>query len=952
MDHLTPLLPCRSRDDASEARPSPVADELLAACTALWHPALVAAAGRMPKWEPAAEPPDDPQGHLLLIPPAAEPLLPDDWLEHARQSGARLVLGRKGRAEMVAAALALLDAPPAVDGDLAADFLALGYCHYVVETITVNIRYVHSLDEGAFERELVAAAVAACGGDGESAAARLQAAFDLLHTAREYSYPSESYLLDLTLVAGSTIGQSLRAELGRGDADAPLNLLLPGNVLEQIAAREPATFEALRQALQDGTASIAGGERDERELPLLPIEEVRDRIVEGLSIYEKHLAVRPEVFARRRFGMTPTLPQILDNLGFAGVLHATLDDGRFPTAGASRQRWEGLDDTTIEALLRVPIDAAQAEGFVRLPHAVSGAADMDGQPTAVFAHWPGRTSCWYEDVRRTGCYSTVLGTFRSLPDYFQRTGMSGHQTAFKPDEYRSPYLAQAVAACEPDPISRWQRYYAEHAASDAADALAALATIAGGKPVTPADEPLEAAAAFAEVVAGQGARSAARAPSRSDGRRNALDADRLKPGLRALLTGIMVINPLSFSRRVRIDTSGLAALPDVAGAVLHAADAAGRKAAIVEVPPLGFAVVKSGTSQPDAPPRRGFSLFRRSPPAGGAGASPPLAERDPKLGGAVLRNEFFEVVIDPRLGAVRAIYDFRARGPRLAQQVAMRLGDGEGDDAYSIMAADEVRVVEAGPIIGEVAVRGRLMGRDGHSLAEFRQTTRITWGSRVIEIELEIDPRREPGGDPWNSYYAARFAWPKDTPALYRSVNQATVASEAARLEAPQFVEIRGEQGRATILTAGLPYHRRCGLRKLDSLLIVRGEQARRFRFGIGIDLPEPQAAALDFLAPSPAVPLAGLPKSESAWLFHLDDRAVVATHWEAIVEDGAAVGARVRLLETEGRHVTLGLRSFRAVKAAQKLGGANHSAEDLEVAGDTVTVPLRSYEWAEVELR
>ena len=282
----------------------------------------------------------------------------------------------------------------------------------------------------------------------------------------------------------------------------------------------------------------------------------------------------------------------------------------------------------------------------------------------------------------------------------------------------------------------------------------------------------------------------------------------------------------------------------------------------------------------------------------------------------------------------------------------MRLGDGEADDAYSIMAADEIRVVEAGPVVGEVAVRGRLMARDGQLLAGFRQTTRVMCGSRVIEIDLELDPRREPGGDPWNSYYAARFAWPKDVPALYRSVNQATVASEAARLEAPQFVEIRGEQGRTTILTAGLPYHRRCGLRKLDSLLIVRGEAARRFRFGIGIDLPEPQAAALDFGAPSPVVPLTTLPKNESAWLFHLDNRAVVATHREAIVEDGAVVGTRVRLLETEGRHVTLGLRSFRAVKSAQKLGGANHAAEDLEVAGDLVTVPLRSYEWAEVELR
>ena len=410
----------------------------------------------------------------------------------------------------------------------------------------------------------------------------------------------------------------------------------------------------------------------------------------------------------------------------------------------------------------------------------------------------------------------------------------------------------------------------------------------------------------------------------------------------------MVINPLSFSRRVHVDTSELAALPGVAGAVLHAGEAAGRKSAIVEVPPLGFAVVAAGSGQASAASaRRGFGFFRKTHPA-----SPPLAERDAKQGVAVLRNEFFEVAIDPRLGAIRAIYDFRSRGPRLSQQIAMRMGDGEDENAYSVMAADDVRVVQAGPIVGEVAVRGRLMDRGDQLLAEYRQTTRVTWGSRVIEIELEIDPRRESGGDPWNSYYAARFAWPKDAPELYRSVNQATVASEAARLEAPQFVEIRGEQGRTTILTAGLPYHRRCGLRKLDALLIVRGERARQFRFGIGIDLPQPQAAALDFLTPSPAASLVGVPKSESAWLFHLDNRAVVATLWEAIVEDGAAAGVRVRLLETEGRHVTLGLRSFRAVKSAQKLGGGDRGAEDLTIAGNLLTVPLRPYEWAEVEIK
>ena len=60
--------------------------------------------------------------------------------------------------------------------------------------------------------------------------------------------------------------------------------------------------------------------------------------------------------------------------------------------------------------------------------------------------------------------------------------MSGHQTAPKADEYRSPYLKQAVAAGQADPISRWVRYYQRRTAAEAAQSIATLATLAGGKP--------------------------------------------------------------------------------------------------------------------------------------------------------------------------------------------------------------------------------------------------------------------------------------------------------------------------------------------------------------------------------------------------------------------------------------------------------------------------------------
>jgi alpha-mannosidase len=969
MEKLTQILPCRGRDDLSEPRSAAQAEELLAAWTALWHPAIIAAAGSMPRWTAAVSPPEDPAGHLILLPPTAEPLLPDDWLSHAEQLGAHLIRGQSRRPEMIAAALALVastrsegaaspgDAP--IDADLAADFLALGYAYYVIDTITVSIRYMNSLDELAFGKEVVAAALAACRGDGEEARGKLQAAYDLLHTAREYYYSSESHLLDLTLVAPTTLGAGLRAQLtGSGAAgDTPCNLLLSGQVLAEMSAREPATLEVLRHALAQGTASIVGGEFCELELPLLGAEAIRGQLEKGLAVYSRHLEHRPTVFGRRRFGMTPFLPQVLDLLGFTGVMHATLDDGRFPVGNTSRQRWEGLDGTDIEALLRVPVDASRAEGFLRLPHALSGITDMDNQPTMVFAHWPGAMNPWYEDILRTRHYTTVLGAFLTLPEYIERTGMSGHQLIPRADEYRSPYLKQAVEAGEVDPISRWARYNARRASAEAAEVIAVLAELAAGKAVacvndlvdsidgsliSPANDAglNERLAEVTKAVTADFARAVGAAPVRQDSPPDEPPA------------GLLLINPLSISRRVLADVSGLRSLPDVTGAVLRTQEGGGRKSIVVEIPPLGFVSVGPGRNPAaEKPVPRRFSLFRKAPQP-----PPAMAELMASPGGAVLRNEFFELAIDAHTGAIRSVFDFHARGPRLSQQLAMRLSGGNDggnneEQAYSVMAADDIRVLSSGPAVGEVLVRGRLLDRSGHLLSGFQQLTRVVWGSRVVELEIEIDPQREPAAEPWISYFAARFAWGEDTPTLYRGLNEAVVASDANQLESPYFVEVRNKTGRITILTAGHPYHRRQGMRKLDSLLRVRGETAHRFRLGIGIDLTQPMAAALDFAAPTPRVPLESRPQRESGWLFHLDSRAVIATHWEAIRAGGGVAGFRVRLLETEGRQGSLGLRSFRAVQSAQKSGGARRPAQDLAVEGDRVTIPMRPYEWAEVEV-
>ena len=153
-DRLVVLLPCHSLEDFDLQRKEDDAEQLLSAWSALWHPLLLAGARAIPRWLPAA------------VPAARACRLSDHpaRLLRAVAAGGLAVAGRGGRGvracgicdrrdDMLAAALERLgDATGRpVDPDLAADFLALGFCHLQVELLTRKLRYMSNLDEAALQ---------------------------------------------------------------------------------------------------------------------------------------------------------------------------------------------------------------------------------------------------------------------------------------------------------------------------------------------------------------------------------------------------------------------------------------------------------------------------------------------------------------------------------------------------------------------------------------------------------------------------------------------------------------------------------------------------------------------------------------------------------------------------------------------------------------------------------
>jgi alpha-mannosidase len=911
---LTVLLPCHSLEDFPVYYEGTQADELLAAWCSLWHPAFLASAAALPAWHRIDVPPETFSGRLITIAPSCLDRLPAGYVARVKNEGGWLV-HETTRDAAVAAALAGLGGGDAgVDGSLAADFLALGFCRLQVELLTRQMRYTTNIDETHFQNEAVAAAQAAVAHDVPAARDHLQQCFDTLYECRKHFYPVDVYLLDLTLLAANTLGQSFRDELASG---AATNLLATAALLRQISG-DPAAWSGVLAGIDAGTIAVVGGELEERELPLLPLESALASLRAGVSEYETLLGRRPPVFARRRAGLWPALPQLLTKLGFQGALHFTLDDGRFPLGAQAKIRWEGIDGSVLDVLARVPCDAAKSETFLGLSRKLADTMDSDHVATLTLAHWPSACSPWYDDLRRIARLSPVLGKFMLLDDYFSHTDMPGRLARFEPDEYRTPYLKQAIIRRQSDPISQFALAHRAQATCAAIQAIDALHDLVKGQSAEAGASSLSTAIARFAGLLPHGSGSTNPSP------------------------GYLVVNPLSFARRIGVELPDLEHPPLAQPPIAVSAQAGDRKFALVDVPAMGFVWVAGGSTPP--------TISRAKP----------VAQDN------VLRNEFFEATINRNTGGIKSLYSFQQRGNQLSQQVAMRVGSAppgsDSDGIYSTMRAESVEVTVASSAMGEIVSRGSLIDADERRLAGFRQTTRAWAGSRVLDIEIEFDQLEEPRADPWNSYYAARFAWPDQTAELWRGVSLSRHKTTAVRIEAPEFIDVDNGSGVISLLTGGLPYHRRSQDRMLDSLLVVRGETARRFSLGIGVDLPQPAAAALEFVTPETSWFDAGPPPaSSSGWFFHLGAKNVLATHWQALTDAGPdqppvgestvpVRGFHARLLETAGQSGRVTLRAFRNVARARQVDFFGQTLLELPVDNDKITLDFAAHEWIEVE--
>jgi alpha-mannosidase len=949
---LIALIPYEGREPPGDAGDD-LARAVWCAVTAPWHPALLAQARELPRVEPIESPAPPGPREIRIVAGSAADRLPSGYRTQAEDAGAALLESGTDRGALIGRIQVRLGLEGDTDSpesealaEAARDFLALGTARAMLRDLTLAMGHAEGVDRESLGRELMAGARAWQLGDAPAAVNRLRAGFEVLTQARERFYPVDAYLVDLCLLDPALPGGVLADPLGR---PVPITFLAPARAIEGQAARDPEGLAALRQAIADGWADVAGGTYSEAEDALLPLESILWQFRRGGEVYRAHLDERNvETYARRRFGLFVQLPQVAKRFGIRYALHLAFDAGRFPVRPETKRLWESPDGSSLESLLRPPLAGDRpAQGWL-LPWRMAAAMKDDHVAAVPLVHWPSPVAEWYHDLRRAASYSPVLGRFTTLNDFFHLTDRPYETFRSEPDVYATPYLAQAAARREGEPISRLAGHHRLRARLEASRTFQALARAIAAGPAPEPDRPEELPTpSEVEERIETGPRDVAAAeldrlmPAWAAALARRIVAAGAAPGSsRATRPGYLVLNPLGIPRRAAV------VLPDAAMDLRPEGPLRGAQFtdegvyAVVDLPAFGFAWVPA-EADPGRPPAHGGGLSAR---------------------GRQLRNESIELEVDATTGGLRSIAAVGERTPRLGQQLIIAgLTDPAGQPVASQMRSERFDVDYGGPALVQATASGALVDpRQGKRLASFAQRYRLWTGRPILEIEVtlsDLDPTwldRAGRSDPWSAYLGCRWAWPDATSMLRRTSLWAPEVTEVDRPETPDALDISTRTQRTAMLVGGLAYHRKHGGRMLDTLLVAGAEAARSFSLGVVLDLEYPFHAAQDFVTPAMVVPTEEGPPAlgVAGWLAQIDHKNVAIARMEFLENAGdRGWGLAFHLLETAGQSGRCRLRLFRNPTWARQVDFLGETIIDLSVDGDAVHLDLTPHELARVEV-
>ena len=479
IERMTVFLPCHTLDDFPTWLEEAEADDLLAAWTAAWHPALVAAVGAAPQWASIDLP--VPQGPLLGI-------VPTTWddrfaaqFDSACTVGSAFVRRAVGVEQIERAAADRLGLPvgPLAGARWADDFRAVGVAALLAGLLARRMRSHADLESTSFFTAVVAAARAVVAGRDDDGEAALREAFDALSATRARYYPVDSYVIDLVLLAAATRGAALVAAI---DSPVPVAVAASGESITEVFSAHPDAVAAVRAAVEAGRVELCSGPAADTPLDLATPESALHSFIRGREAFSALFNAPPASFARVAGGAIPLLPQLLAGCGVEGGIWTLFDGSPLPDVGGGMIRWQA-GGAAIDLLAAAPLDARSARTVLALHETLGDALDREHVAAVLFAHYAGTASRWHALVRRIGRWTNLLGTFVTPRELARRTTGAGTTVSLEPDAF-PPTLPRSTAAAGDDVITAAVAQAAQEAGAIVA-ATSPLAVVLAPPPARP-----------------------------------------------------------------------------------------------------------------------------------------------------------------------------------------------------------------------------------------------------------------------------------------------------------------------------------------------------------------------------------------------------------------------------------------------------------------------------------
>lgn len=967
---ITILIPGYSIEDLPSDLNEPHAASLLNAFAVAWHPWLLHRSARIPEFR-QAESTELPTGQqLVLVPTCSEDWLGHDWKEKLSDTLSVVFHGCSERVEWTTAINNEFGVErEAIPESLLADFFALGTTHLQVLLLSRRMHHFVDPDGYLLESEAFAAAEAAVAGDEAKARDHLRRCFECLLDCREQFYPVESFLVDMCLPSDQTSAADQQKLIAQSPS---LSLVCSGKELKKFCDHEPDFAATLKSAVESDRLSLMTGHQNELRISLGGLGAAYSDIHAAQHWLKQHVTDGSLHWARRRFGMTSSLPALLSLFKFAGALHVVLDDGLYPDREFGQLTWQAPDGSTIDSVSRIPLAIDGASSFLRFADRFTESMQEDTAAVMLLARLPVVQSPWLTDLQIAADYAPVLGRFVTMTDLLDQTGNQASATKFDEGEYLSPYLIQSSVLKTEAPITSPAELHRQRAQLETAAFVQALSGILKPKKAavlcteTLEDELGEEEARRIDLTSSEPDTPAQQTERLSRirdtiGRQQTEAARQLAgmiPTTASTARGTLLINPLPWKRRCSVPWPQDHHPPAKNSCVTAFWQQNQNQLMDVELPAGGFAWIHETKEAKQA-----IALSRAK--------GKPLAED------LIMRNEYFEVTLSDTTGGISAVNFHNQRSNRVSQQVAFRydnpktvtIDDDEMTLAYAAVRLVSSQVLTAGPFRGAIETTCEIVDVESQQLmAGFRQTVTVKRSSPRLHIQIVFDDLPTlPRGNPWMTYYACRFAWDNSGASITRSMLGQASGFRMERFEAPDYVEVADSDQRLLIVPHGRPYHRRSGPRMLDSLLLVEGESERQFDFTLDFDQPYPMRTATEVL--QPPLPLktdSGIPAGPgSAWILGLSAKnvTVARTRWETASDDSAApdettetaASASPRLVvllqETEGKSIACLIRTARPPVSAKLRHPDGTSIQELPMSDKGVSVAFRRFQINEVEL-